>query len=85
MRDKAVNITKNPKHDRYQRGLASMAYNPFDKKIDVEQLKMKMCQRKSKLKSYINQLLKNVRKEKYTHRQYLGYWPFWYAINKKIS
>ena len=72
MRDKAVNIAKNPKHDGYQRGLASMVYNPFDKKIYVEQLKMRICQKKSKLKSYINQLLKNVRKEQYTHRQYLG-------------
>ena len=71
MRDKAVNIAKNPKHDGYQRGLASMVYNPFDKKIYVEQLKMRICQKKSKLKSYINQLLKNVRKEQYTHRQYL--------------
>ena len=30
--DKAFNITKNPKYDRYQRGLASMVYKFFDKK-----------------------------------------------------
>ena len=30
--DKAFNITKNPKYDRYKRGLASMVYNFFDKK-----------------------------------------------------
>ena len=30
--DKAFNITKNPKYDGYQRGLASMFYNFFDKK-----------------------------------------------------
>ena len=30
--DKAFNIAKNPKYDGYQRGLASMVYNFFDKK-----------------------------------------------------
>ena len=30
--DKAFNIAKNLKFDRYQRGLASMVYNFFDKK-----------------------------------------------------
>ena len=30
--DKAFNIAKNPKYDRYQRGLASMIYKFFDKK-----------------------------------------------------
>ena len=32
LRDKAFNIAKNPKHDGYQRRLASMAYKFFDKK-----------------------------------------------------
>ena len=32
MRDKAINIAKNPKYDEYQRGLASMVYKFFDKK-----------------------------------------------------
>ena len=27
LRDKVFNIAKNPKYDRYQRGLASMVYN----------------------------------------------------------
>ena len=30
LRDKAFNIVKNPKHDGYQRGLASMVYKLFD-------------------------------------------------------
>ena len=30
--NKAFNIAKNPKHDGYQRDLASMVYNFFDKK-----------------------------------------------------
>ena len=32
LKDKAFNIAKNPKYDRYQRDLASMVYNVFDKK-----------------------------------------------------
>ena len=32
LRDKAINIAKNPKYDGYQRGLASMVYKFFDKK-----------------------------------------------------
>ena len=30
--DKVFNIAKNPKYDRYQRGLTSMVYKLFDKK-----------------------------------------------------
>ena len=32
LRDKAFNIAKNAKYDGYQRGLASMFYEFFDKK-----------------------------------------------------
>ena len=32
LRDKAFNIAKNPNYGGYQRGLASMVNNPFDKK-----------------------------------------------------
>ena len=32
LRDKAFNVAKNPKYNGYQRGLASMVYNCFDKK-----------------------------------------------------
>ena len=32
--DKAFNFAKNPKYDRYERGLASMVYKFFDKKSD---------------------------------------------------
>ena len=45
--DKSFNIIKNLKYDGYQRGFASMVYKFFDKKILVEQLKKKICQRKS--------------------------------------
>ena len=36
--DKAFNIAKNQKYDRYQRGLASTIYNLFNKKLQVEVL-----------------------------------------------
>ena len=32
LRDKALNIAKNPNYDGYQRGLASMVYKFFEKK-----------------------------------------------------
>ena len=37
-RDKAFNIAKDPKCDGYQRGLASMVYNVFDKKTKGHEL-----------------------------------------------
>ena len=33
LRDKAFNISKNPRYDEYQRGLASMVYKFFNKKL----------------------------------------------------
>ena len=33
LRDKALNIAKNPKYDGYQRGFASMVYKFFDKTL----------------------------------------------------
>ena len=33
MRDKAFHIAKNPKYDGYKKGLASVVYKSFDKKI----------------------------------------------------
>ena len=72
LRDKASNIAKNLKCDGYQRGLASMVYNFFDKKstgggivnddnnnnININKIIMlsKTC---NKLKDYKNQLLEN--------------------------
>ena len=49
--DKAFNIAKNLKYDGYQRGLASMVYNFFDKKSTFlsrsETLAMRATQDKS--------------------------------------
>ena len=40
LRDKTFNIAKNRKHNRRQRGVASMVYKFFDKKKKVLQLLM---------------------------------------------
>ena len=40
--DKAFNIAKYPKYDGYQRGLASMVYNFFDKQSSGRTVKMKI-------------------------------------------
>ena len=47
LHDKAFNFAKNPKYDSYQRGLTSMVCKCFDKKLFLELLKMKICQKKS--------------------------------------
>ena len=41
LRDKAFNIAKNPKYDWYERGLATMAYKCFVKKISSGTVKNK--------------------------------------------
>ena len=46
-RDKTFNIAKNPKYDRYERGVASVVYKCFDKKLLVVVLKMKISQTKN--------------------------------------
>ena len=47
LHNKAVNIAKNPKYDGYQRGLASMVYKCFNKKLMVVVLKMRIYQAKN--------------------------------------
>ena len=65
LRDKAFNIAIDSKYDGYQRGLASMVYKFFDKKssggniTNKSNYQMKM--------NFINQLLRNLKNEKYIH------------------
>ena len=40
LHDKAFDITENRKYDEYLRGIASMVYNVFEKKLLVAVLKM---------------------------------------------
>ena len=43
---RTFNIAKNKKHDKYH-GLALMVFNFFDKKLQVELLKKKLCKMKN--------------------------------------
>ena len=60
LRDKAVKIASDPKYDGYQRGLASMVYKFFDKKI-VEVVLL-MNQITSSQMNFISILFENLRK-----------------------
>ena len=42
LRDKALNIAKDPKYNGYQRGLASMVYNFLIKRILTALFKMRI-------------------------------------------
>ena len=64
LRDKALNIDKNPKYDGYQRGLVSVLYKFYIKNLLLELLKMKICLITNYLR---NQLLENLGEEKNTH------------------
>ena len=63
LRDEAFNITKNPKYDGYQRGLASMVYNFFDKKSVDSGVNMQVMSYNNWLKNCTNQFLENFKKE----------------------
>ena len=65
LRDKAFNITKNPKHDGYQRGLSSMAYNFWIKKFLAVVLKVKIFLLIKIAEEFLtNHLLETLLKEK---------------------
>ena len=62
--DKAFNIAKTPKYDRYQRGLAYMVYKFFDKKPQVVILIIKLNKIINNWpKNYTNQLLEKLKKK----------------------
>ena len=45
LRDKAFNVVKNPKYDKYQGGLASMVYQFFNKKTSGGAVKKEIMQK----------------------------------------
>ena len=61
MRDKAFKISSDPKHDGYERGLASMVYKFFAEVVSLTNQVI------SSQMSFINQLFKNSKKEKFIH------------------
>ena len=64
LRDKAFNIANDPKHDGYKKGLASMVYKFFDKKIAGSGIKS-MPQNEQLAEELHKPIIKNLRKEKY--------------------
>ena len=58
--DKAFNIAKDRKYDRYQRGLVSMVYKLFDKKTSGGTVNNELAEELHK------KLLQNLIKENYT-------------------
>ena len=67
LRDKELYITKNPKYDGYQRGLASMVYNFFDKKTSAETVKNEVFSNTYLAEELHKIFIRNLRKEKYNH------------------
>ena len=71
LRDKAFKIASDPKYDGYQRQLASMVYNFFDKNllrlINLVEVVSLMNQIINWQINFINQLFQNLKKEKFIH------------------
>ena len=63
LRDKALNIFKNPKYDGYQRGLTSMVYKFFDKRISGSGIKNKNISNKE-FAELCNPIIKKFKKRK---------------------
>ena len=90
LRDKAFNIAKSPKYDRYQKGLASMVYKFFDKKSagsGVATLANKSDFNNDQLAEELHEpIIKKFKKEQFIciQKQYLRCWFSWYAIKKQV-
>ena len=64
LRDKAFEIASNPKHDGYQRGLASMVYKIFDKKSNGSGIKNKIKQNQQLRNELHKPIIRKVKKKK---------------------
>ena len=64
LRDKAFNTAKNPKYGGYQRGLASMVYKFFDKKISVKGIKNENISNQELAKELHKQIIRKFTKRK---------------------
>ena len=74
LRDKAFNIAKNPKYDGYQRGLALVIYEFFDKKYSCGATENKIVAGKRIIRRIKQGNYKKIWKKKSTlifYRQYL--------------
>ena len=68
-RDRAFKVARNPNYDRDQRGLASMVYKFFDKKLKGGgiRLQINLCQINNLQMNFINQSLKNLKEEEFIY------------------
>ena len=64
LRDKAFNVSKNPKYDGYQRSLASMVYNFFDKKSSGSGTKNKNTLNKKLAEELPKPIIRTLNKKK---------------------
>ena len=62
--DKAFNIDKNPEYDIYQKGLASMVYNFFDKKTSGGAIKNENMTNKELAEEFDKPTVKKFKKRK---------------------
>ena len=63
LRDKVFNIAKNPKYDRYQRGLASMVYKFFDKKSKGSRVNIEATHNETLAKELHKPIIRNLKKK----------------------
>ena len=64
LRNKSFNIAKNPKCDRYQRGLGSMIFKFFDKNTSDGQIKNKIISNKELAEELHKPIIKKFEKRK---------------------
>ena len=64
LKNKAFNIAKDPKHDGYQRGLASMVYTFFDKKSEGSGVNTKLAPQNQQLAEELHEpIIKKLKKK----------------------
>ena len=79
-----MNIAKNSKYDGYQRGLASMVYQFFDKKSKGSGVANNEIKHNLQLAKELHKpIIRNLKKNSlfWIQKQYLGCWFSWYTIN----
>ena len=86
LRDKAFNIAKIPKHDGYQRGLASIVYKFFNNNSTGSGVNIPPEFDKKLVEELHKQIIKNFKKEPFIQdlKIIFGCWFGWYAINKQV-
>ena len=60
LRDKAFNISKDPKYDRYLNGLNSMVYTFFDKKISGGAIKKQIMQNQQSAEELLKEIIRKL-------------------------